>query len=60
MKITDRIKVNDEKLSISILIKKFYLTIAVKLNKSRIQFSLKSERINLFKLSFSKNIFFFL
>jgi len=33
IKITDRIKVNDEKLSISILIK-IYSTIAVKLNKS--------------------------
>ena len=39
---------------------KIYLTIAVKLNKSCIQFSLKSERINLFKVSFSKNIFLFL
>jgi len=57
--ITDKIKVNDEKLSIYINLK-IYLTIAVKLNKSCIQFSLKSERINLFKLSFSKNIFFFL
>ena len=56
----DRITVNEEKLSISLLIKKIYLTIAVKLNKSWIQDSLKSEKINLFKLSFSKNIFLFL
>ena len=39
---------------------KIYLTIAVKLNKSCIHFSLKSESINLLKVSFSKNIFLFL
>ena len=57
MNIIAKIIVNEEKLYISFFNYKIYLNIAVKLNKSFIQFSLKRERINLFKLSFSKNNF---
>ena len=59
MNIIAKITVNEEKLSIFFKFK-IYLNIAVKLNRTFIQFSLKRQRINLFKLSFSKNIFLFL